>query len=243
MVWSLLLWMSWGWAGPAPELPAVLQQSASWRALRVVEGAPVIPADEYARVAKGEVITGLRSVEGVPAKKSYGVAVIDAPIDRLWGAINDESLHAQYTSLDYAELVKGAPCQSGRHVFQYLPSGVPMVENRWWVTVRDTNAGISARSGGKARELVWHNTPDGSEVTSAAGRSYMSQGVMVGFTKGSWFLLAVNDHQTLVEYYTWVDPGGNLSPAVMSWFATKTIVKTFENMTALSRDTRLKCTS
>lgn len=242
-MWAVWMWVTLALAGPAPELPSVLQQATAWRGLRAVEGAPTISADEYARVAKGEVVTGLRSVEGVAAKKSYGVAVIDVPVDRLWGAINDESLHAQYTALDYAELVKGTPCTSGRHVFQYLPSGVPLVDDRWWVTIRTTNSALAQASGGKARELTWRNAPDGSEVTSAAGKAYMAKGIMLGFTRGSWFVLAVNDHQTLVEYYTWVDPGGSVSPTMMSWFASKTIHQTFENMTSIARDSRLKCTS
>ena len=242
-MWTWMVWLTIAVAGPAPTLPAALQQATAWRPLRTVQGAPTISADEYARVAKGEVVTGLRSVDGVAAKKSYGVAVVDVPIDRLWGAINDETLHAQYTSLDYAELVSGAPCTSGRHVFQYLPSGVPLIDDRWWVTIRTLNPNLATASGGKARELTWQNAPDGSEVTSAAGKAYMAKGVMLGFTRGSWFLLAVNDHQTLVEYYTWVDPGGNLSPSVMSWFATKTIVKTFESMAEISKDPRLKCAS
>lgn len=240
MVWSWML--SVALAGPAPELPQVLERTAAWRSARIAQGVPAISADEYARVAKGEVVTGLRSVDGYATKKSYGVAVLDVPVAKLWGAINDESLHPEYTSLDYAELVRGSPCQSGRAVFQYLPSDVPLLDDRWWVTVRKVNPQIKAVSGGLVRELVWESAPDGSLVTSAKGKELMAGATQVGFTRGSWFVTAVNERQTLVEYYTWVDPGGSMSASLMNMVATRGITNALKNMEALAKDPRVKCT-
>lgn len=240
-MWWVWVYLSLAWAGPAPELHEVLQQTASWRALRSVKGTPTITPAEYARVANGEVIGGLRTAEGAAAKRSFGVAVVDVPIERMWAAVNDESLHPEYTNLDYAELVQGAPCESGRHVFHYKAVNMPMVSDRWWVTIREMNTALSGASNGRVRELSWRGAPDGSEVTSATAKAYMAKGIMVTYTRGSWLLTRVNERQTLVEYSSWVDPGGKMAPSLISMFATRTMIKTIDDMTRVSRDPRLKC--
>lgn len=239
LAWWLTTVLAWG--GGTPDLPQVLQALASYRDMRIAEGAPTLTDGQLREVAQGGVVTGLVSVEGEAARKSYGAAILDRPIRRVWGAISDESLHPEYTSLSYAELVNGAPCESGRHVLQFLPVGVPMVKDRWWVTIRHHNDAMRKASGGRVRELVYRNAPDGSDVTSEAGRAKLTEGVMVGFTRGAWLLTAIGEEQTLVEYYSWVDPGGNLSPTLMSWFAGKTIRTTLESMEKLAGDERLRC--
>jgi len=141
----------------------------------------------------------------------------------------------------YAELVKGAPCQSGRHVLQFLPVGVPFVSDRWWVTIRSTTPGLHDVTSGSARELTWRNAPDGSSVTSDAGRAKMEEGVMVEKTTGSWLLIQVDASHTLVEYQSLADPGGNLSPASMQMFAGRSIRKTLNSMAEMARDPNVGC--
>lgn len=222
---------------------ASLQQaSAAWKAQRVARGAPTIPASAYASAAAGEVAYGVVDVEGSNAKKTWGVTILDQPIQRVWGAINDESLHSQYTSLSYAEVVRGRACESGRHVLQYLPVSFPGISDRWWIVIRNLNSGVSGASGGKARELVWESTNDTSSVTSTQGKTLMAEGVPVAFTKGSWYLVEIAPGRTLVEYYTWVDPGGSLSPSALTMFAGRTIRTTMEAMGTMAKDSRLKCT-
>jgi len=240
MIWAL--WLTVAMADDAgTRLPAVLEQTQAWRSLRQVEGLPALPGDVYDKVAKGKVEVGLESVEGHAAKKSWGVGLVAAPIDRLWAAINDERMHPRHTDLEYAELVKGSYCKDGRHVFQYLDVGVPMVQDRWWITIRRSNAAIAEASGGRMRELTWRSTADASLVRSEAGKDKVAAGIPIDFTRGSWFLIAVDDKHTLIEYYTWVDPGGNLSPTLMSWFAGKSIRNTFDAMVSASTDPSLGC--
>lgn len=222
-------------------LVKAVEESQPLRAKRKAEGVPAIGPEHYKTVATGEVAYGVVSVEGVAAKKSWGMAVLDVPVDDIWAAINDESMHVEFTSLTYAELVKGSACQSGRRVLQYLPIGFPGVKDRWWVTIRELNADLKAASGGRIRELVYHNAPDGSDVTSATGKAKMDEGIPIAFAKGSWFVQALDDDHTLVEYYSWVDPGGALNPRILSWFAGKTIRETLEAMEKIARDKRTKC--
>jgi hypothetical protein len=238
----LVAWCVWmvGALAAHPVIETV-EATRTARALRMADGVPAVSRADYELAAAGEVATGLLTVEGNPAKKSYGVTVFDVPIERVWAAINDESKHVGNTQLGYAELVKGRPCESGRRVLQYLPIDVPMVADRWWVTIRVTNDKIASASGGRVRELVWSSAPDGSDVTSEVGRQHMAAGVMVGFTRGSWYLTALDEGHTLVEYYTWVDPGGDLSPNVMSMFAGRSMRKTFEQMEAIARLPELNC--
>ncbi|MCB9683284.1 MAG: hypothetical protein H6733_17595 [Alphaproteobacteria bacterium] len=243
MVWVWAAWMagSVAVAGPAPELPQVMAQIAPLRAQRAGTSIPPLSEADLGKVVSGEVVTGLLDVAGSDAKASWGVAVLDVPISRLWAAISDESMHPRYTSLSYAELVSGTACASGRHVLQVLDVGVPMVEDRWWVTIRTHTDALAQASSGKVRELTWTNAKDGHEVTSEAGKAAMADAIMLGFTRGSWFLAAVNDHQTLVEYSAHVDPGGKLSPTLMSWFAGKSIRRTLDDMVRIANDPKVSC--
>ena len=93
------------------------------------------------------------------------------------------------------------------------------------------------------RELVWSSSADASEVTSDKARELVAEGVPVAFTKGSWYLTALDDSHTLVEYYSWVDPGGNLSPKMMAWFAGKSIRKAIDGMVRAAGSADLRCTA
>lgn len=237
------MWVWWCVAVAMAGHPVLetVEATRSLRALRLAKGVPTVSTADYEAAANGEVATGLLGVDDNPAKKTYGVAVLAAPIDRLWAAINDETKHVEHTALSYVELVRGRPCESGRRVLQYLDVDVPLIADRWWVTIRETNENIAAKSGGRVRELVWSNAPDGSDVTSAVGKSHLESGVMLGFTRGSWYLTAVDERHTLVEYYTWVDPGGDLSPSMMTMFAGRSIKKTFDQMEAIARLAEVGC--
>lgn len=222
-------------------VPEVVAQTRAWRSARKAEGLSVLPDDVYTKVAKGHIEVGLEAVDGHAAKKSWGVGLVAAPIERLWAAINDERMHPKHTDLAYAELVQGAYCAPGRQVFQYLDVGVPMVQDRWWITIRSPNMALAEASAGAMRELTWRSSTDASLVTSEAGKARLASGIPVAFTRGSWFLLRVDDAHTLIEYHTWVDPGGSLSPTLMSWFAGKSIRNTFASMVEASKDPALGC--
>lgn len=228
-------------AGEPVSLEATLARVAPLRARRQISGLPAIPASAWTTAASGEVAWGVVEVEGEAARKTWGVAVLTQPLDRVWSAINDEALLVRYTDLSYAEVVRGRPCEAGRQVLQVLPVGFPGVSDRWWVTIRDPNPGLAAASGGRVRELSWTNAPDGSAVTSAAGKAQLVDRVMLGFTRGAWLLAEVDPGHTLVEYYAWVHPGGSLPAGLMATFAGKTLRSTFDAVGRAAADPGLGC--
>lgn len=245
-MWSLVVGVAVALAGDPPSGGAVESARAAAiavKAQRAVRGLPAIPASAWETAAQGKMAWGVEEVEGEAARKTWGVAVMAQPIDRVWGAINDERLHPEYTALSYAELVRGEACGAGRHVLQVLPVGFPGISDRWWVTIRTPTAAVSAATGGKVRELVWTNAPDGTSVTSEAGKAAMAGAVMVGFTRGAWLVSAIDEGHTLVEYYAWVHPGGSLPAGMMATFAGKSLRATFGDMERAAADPRVRCTS
>lgn len=193
---------------------------------------PSIPRDAYAAAAGGKVPTGLVSVADASHKKAWGVAVLDVPIDRLWAAINDDPSKPTYTPLEYVEILKGRACQAPRRVFQFVP--VPLLSDRWWVIDVGYNEPLAAASQGRVREQHW--ATDGNfDTPTATSQAWADKGIHVGFTRGSWVLIDLDGASTLVEYYTWADPGGSLPAGIANSFADNGISDTLTNMARLAK--------
>ena len=128
-MWTAFLGLAMAGEIDPQVLESKLAEIAPLRSLRVTTDAPSVPQALWADVASGKVRTQLTSVEGHAAKKALGVAILDAPIGRLWAAVNDEESKVQWTKLGYLELVSGENCKDGRVVLQYLP--VTLVSDRW----------------------------------------------------------------------------------------------------------------
>jgi len=242
----LALWVVLGTAAGSPDEGASesdllrrIDEVAPHRELRLAPGPPDIPREQYERVAGGRIITGMQAVEGHAAKKAYGAGLIDAPIGLLWAAVNDELHHPGYTKITHAELVEGEPCRSGRAVLQFMP--VPVISDRWWITHLSSNERIWEESGGAVRELWWTSTVDPDVVTSERGREVVTQNTPVGFTRGGWLLVAIDDTQTLLEYYIWTDPGGRIPKAAANLFAAGGIRDTIEAMGRYVREAEPAC--
>jgi len=202
------------------------------RDLRITEGLPDIEASHYAVAAGHEVSTALQSVPGHRAKKAFGVVVLNAPIGRVWAAVNDENSKVAYTKIGFLEVLKGEACVSGRRVFQYLP--VRFVSDRWWVVEQTANQRLFEASDGRVREMRWMSVDD--EPVSAASREWAEKGIRIAYTQGSWFLVEIDANHTLVEYYVWSDPGGNIPAGLASSFASGSISETLMTMERLARD-------
>jgi len=173
------------------------------------------------------------TVEGHKAKKAWAVAVLDVPIGRFWAAINDDKNKPDHSSLEYAEVLKGGVCGRDRRVFQFLPIGWG-VTARWWVINVKANDAIEQASGGRVREQHWKTDGDWT-VPTATARAWAEQGMHIDMTRGSWLLVDLDGEHTLVEYYTWADPGGALPAGFASRLAAGNIEDTFEAMTDLAR--------
>lgn len=118
---------------------------------------------------------------------------------------------------------------------------VPGIDDRGWVTVLTPNARLQTSTGGNAWELVWRSAPDGADVRSERGRALIADATMLAFTQGAWLLVAIDAHRTLVELYSWVDPGGRLAPSLASAFAGETMRPTFTQIERMAQDSRLTC--
>ena len=221
-----------GWAADIDAVLARIDEVSDYRSMRITEGVPSISEDEYRRAATGEIPTRLVAVDGTKAKKVYGVAVVDVPIDRFWSAINDEDSKVEYTKLGYAEVLLGNSCEPQRRVFQYLP--VPIVTDRWWVSDQRMNTVLQATSQGRVRELTWKTT-DPKNVSTESAREWARKGMPVDFAQGGWFLVDLDGTSTLVEYYSWSDPGGNVPMGAMGRFAAGGIPDMLATFTDLAR--------
>ncbi|HHO51424.1 MAG TPA: hypothetical protein ENK18_11235 [Deltaproteobacteria bacterium] len=220
-------------AATPEEVLARVSEISPLRGDRLTQGAPPIPEEMYREAAAGKVPTGLMSVEGAAAKKAYGVAIVDVPIDRLWAAINDDAGKLEVTRLSYAEILEGSACSAPRTIFQYLPT--PMVlADRWWVVDIAYNHPVSEASGGRVREMRWKS--DGTrKPTTGEAATWAERGVPLEFNEGAWLLIDLDGSSTLIEYFTWSDPGGNLPAGLVSSFSAGGISRLLEDVAQLAR--------
>jgi len=234
----LIGWLT-AFAVTPEELEARLVEVESLRSLRMATDAPQLSPADVHRAAAGSVVAGLADVEGNPAPMAYGAAILDVPIAILWSALNDETRQPGFTAVDYAELIAGRPCQSGRRVLQSIQ--VPMIGARWWIGVPKPNRDLLRYSGGSVRELTFRSSVDPSEVTSESGRQIIAAATPIGFSKGAWFLVAIDQRHTYVEYHLLSDPGGRVSPRFASMFASRGVRNAIEAIERFAKEGNPSC--
>ena len=224
------LWLAAGTADAftGEELAARLAQIEDDRQLRIWPNAPRPSEAELKKIATGAVVTGL--IDSANGSKAYGAAVVPVSIGLFWAALNDETRHPGYTPIAYSELLSGRICGSGRHVLQYLP--IPMIADRWWIGILTSNQKLMTASGGSLRELSWGSSVDVAEITTESGKKIIGQAEPIGFSKGAWFLVALDPQSTYLEYYLNTDPGGSIPSSMAAMFATKGVR---EAITAVQR--------
>ena len=160
-------------------------------------------------------------------------------IGKFWAALNDETRHPGYTAVQYSELISGSVCKSGRRVLQYLP--VPMLSDRWWIGVITANSKLMTESGGAVRELSFASSVDPAEVTSEAGQKMIAQAEPLGYSRGGWFMVAVDERNTYIEYYLHTDPGGRIPASMASMFATRGVRENIEAITRYAKEAKSTC--
>lgn len=225
MVWW---WLALGHADPG----AAMQLLQTHHGARALPSAPTLPASAYTEALAGKVPTGLVDVPDHKARVAWGLAVVDHPIDRYWAAVNDDRNKVAYTKLEHAELLDGSYCAAKRRVFQYV--GVPLLSDRWWVVDLAHNGPLHEATGGAVRELSWRSLPDQAASLPDSARSWADKGMEVPFTEGAWALVDLGDGRTLVQYYVWSDPGGNVPAGLASSFAEGGVSDTIEAMARLA---------
>ena len=231
-----MLWMigasALGFSGE--EILAKVEETKSLRSKGFMEKeAPTFTKEMYEKAAKGGVVTGLVSVEGYKAKKAYGVGVVNTSIGKFYAAIGDDVSKPKYNRLSYAEVLKGGRCGERREVFMYLP--LSFLTDRYWVVESRMNTGLMTASGGKVREMTWStiepNIPEGRTA-----RDYAARGMKIEFARGGWWITELDPNHTLVEYWTWTDPGGYVPAGIASSFAAGGIKDTFSATEKLAND-------
>jgi hypothetical protein len=218
---------------------AKVAEAAPYRAMRLVESPPAIPADAYVTAAKGDIASGLIEVPGVAARKVWGVGVLDVDIGTLWAAIDDETRQADYNAIDFSQIQTGAPCEAGHTTFQFL--SVAMATDRWWVTKPVENTALKEKSGGTVREYAWTSSVDLADVKTADALAKTKDGMPIAWTKGGWFLIALDESRTIAEYNVWTDPGGSIPAGMASWFASGSIDGVMEAVVAFAKQGSPRC--
>lgn len=212
------------------QLQDTLSSIAPFRERRQGTHAPIPPAWAYETALSGEVASGVdQSTDN--ARKVWGVAIVEAPIDRYFSAINDDRNKTAYTKLDHVILLSGEPCANERVVFQHLP--VPVLTDRWWTIRQRINTDLHTASQGRVREMSWSPAP--GVPLSAEANAVAGTGTQVSHTYGGWFLVDLGEGRTLVEFWTWSDPGGVVPEGLAASFATRNVSTTLDKMAELAR--------
>ncbi len=202
---------------------------AALRALRITDHAPPIPREAWQQAAGGEIVTGIAVVEGHKARAGWGVAVLPVEIGMLWSGLSDVGSHRSLPGLSHVEIVHGAPCTDLRRVMMVMP--LPIVSDRWWVVESRSNTALAAQTDGHVRELIWTGVIDPlSESISAEGRAHIEGAVAVTFNHGAWLLIGLDKEHTMVEYFSWSDPAGELPAGPASAFTAAAIADTIAAM-------------
>ncbi len=228
-----MLFTSAALAFSAADIEARVQEVQSLRADRLGTLAPEIPDDAYATLAKGSVATGLTVVEGKQARIAWGLAVLDAPVSAVFSAVNDDRNKSDYSKLAHVELIEGDYCAERRLVFQYLP--IPIVSDRWWVIEQRINTGVSEQSQGAVREMVWVRERDGLPHLDESQKTRVSRAVQAAENDGGWWMVALDDQHTLVQFWALSDPGGSIPVRLAGPFAAGSIRDTFDMMESLAQ--------
>lgn len=207
--------------------------TAEARASRLGKGAPEIPAEVYSELDDGSVQTGLVDVPGSKARKAWGVAVVDVPVGALFSAINDDRNKVEITKLSHNSLVEGEFCGSRRVVFQYLP--VPIITDRWWIVELRINESVAAATDGRVREMVWSMVDNGVSKLGPADKAIADGGMSVASTYGGWFLVDLDGSHTLIEFWSYADPGGSVPVRLVQSFSSGGIADSIEGMVGLAK--------
>ena len=190
-------------------------------------------------MAQGNIVTGL--LDSSSGNRAYGVAIVPVSIGRFWAALNDETRHPGYTAVEYSELLDGSVCRGGRKVLQFLPIPVPFVSGRWWIGLPSPNPKVHAASGGAVRELAFSSSTDPSLVQSPGGQKIIRRAEPIGFSRGAWFLVALDENSTYVEYYLHSDPGKGVPTSMAAMFASKGVRNAIQAIHRFAKEARPSC--
>jgi hypothetical protein len=139
-------------------------------------------------------------------QKGFGVALVELPVEVLWRAINDEDGHDEegYLPLSRSEVTGGTPRGTNRQVFQ---AGEKMGLGRWWLTQTTMSGELYEASDGRLWEVAWEADMEGlgSPRPPVDDPPDLSP---IKWSRGAWLLVPLGESCTLLEHFTWSEPGG-----------------------------------
>ena len=203
------------------EIEEQIKKTEGYRQFRDLDYYPVFPLSGYQKAATGRVATGVLPVQDNKFQVIWGIVVFDINIDILYAAVNEELKHIDATPVDYAVLLRGKACQHKRQVLMHLP--VPLLSDRYWVTTHSINPNIRAQSQGRVLEVSWEEIEDvDSLVLDQETKNIIDNSVYVSFNKGGWTFIRLDDTHTLIEYFSWSDPGGSIPDSLLPYVSSFT---------------------
>ncbi len=203
------------------------------RDLRHADPVPRPSREAYDRAARGAIVTGLVPGASGEPHRAWAVAVLDAPMDRLWAAVNDELGFADLAWGGQGVVIRGDACADGRATLVTMP--VPMLPDRWWVVGYRWSSELERASGGAVRELSWREESLPLPALEPGLARTVEEGAQVHVSRGAWLLMALDGEHTLVEYQLRSDVGGGLPGALVGPFCSAAIRDTLRAMEAAAR--------
>ncbi|GEM_PF-1311865 len=216
------------------ELKPVLNQVQPFRKYRACKAAPRIPATAYRAVPKNGIQSGILINEGHEVAKAWGLAIVNLPAEQMWMAVNDEESYPGTLPVTVSEVFLGEPHKDGRHVFQKMSLPGPFAD-RWWIIRKNAGQEIFAASEGRIWEACAENATNASLLEGKAVKRHLKEAEPVNWTWAGWTLIPLSENLTLVEYFTWTDPGGSLPAGPASRFASGAVKRTMAKIETLAR--------
>jgi hypothetical protein len=190
-------------ACPAPdEVRAQIADAGLERAARTARFSTPPPRKLYDKAA-GQVGELVIDRDG---QKGFGVVLVELPVEVLWRAINDEDAHDTpgYLPLSRSEIAGGTPRGTARRVFQ---AGEKMGLGRWWLTETTMSGALYEASGARLWETAWEADTEALQQKRAPVDDPPDLSP-IEWTRGAWLLVPLGDGCTLLEHFTWSEPGG-----------------------------------
>lgn len=223
----------------ADEAADLLATLSSTQAQRMVRTAPKITPAQVSQALAGQRVKGIEVVEGVSAAKGYGLAVVNLPVEKLWGAIIDADLHENAMPLKESRKLQGKRCANNHLIFQYID--LPVISDRWWVTRIKYNASLYTSSGGKVWELGFEDVHKDQALLDGVDPALKGDGLPIAWTKGSWTMIPLSPTRTFVQYYVWSDPGGSIPAGPASKFSAGAVEDALKGVESLARAGQSNC--
>jgi len=216
---------------PAAQLERAVRNLDLARASRQARFESPLPGDLYGAAVRR---VG-RAVAARDGDRAFGVLVVERPIELLWKALNDEDHHAldgSYIPVLRSQVIDGTPRGESRLLFQsFQQAGI----GRWWVSRVWMNRDLYASSQGRMWELVWEDRMAEADTTKPPVSEVASKLTGIQSSRGSWLLVPLAERCTLVEHFTWTDPGGFVGAT--QWLLVKKAVRdTVEGVVRLADD-------